>query len=191
MAIISTRPSIALVKTRWRKKGPRPLADRAGVIGANLWKIAHEIYRHLESEGFRFTSDRMVTEVLAELVAFLLPLVDRAAYGHLGDEDRATLVNETGRHLAVTMENNQLDLLGPGDYHKAFIDLLNERGEAYAHFEYRDGEPGFACLRYLAERVAEAMAPAGNKWVVEQMMEIDAPEMVRLVGKLVDQVVKS
>ncbi|HXZ49060.1 MAG TPA: hypothetical protein VEG27_08565 [Usitatibacter sp.] len=190
MAIISTRPSIALVKTRWRKKGPRPLADRAGVIGANLWKIALEIYRHLEGEGFRFTSDRMVTNVLAELIAFLVPLVDRAVYGHLSDEDRATLLGETGRHLAATMENNQLDLLGPGDYRGPFIDLLNERGDAYARLEYREGEPGFACLRYFAERVAEAMAPAGNKWVVEQMMEIEAPEMVRLVRKLVDQVAK-
>ena len=191
MAIISTRPSIALVKTRWRKKGPRSLADRAGVIGANVWKIALEIYKHLESEGFRFASDRMVTDVLAEHIAFLVQVVDRAVYGALSEEDRATLIGEVARHLAATMENNQRDLFGPGDYRQAFIDLLNARFDAYARFDYPEGEPGFACLRYFADQVVDAMASAGNKWVVEQMMEIEAPEMVRLVRKLVDQTVKS
>ena len=65
MAIISSRPSIALIKTRWRKKGDRSLAERAGVIGANVWKISLEIFKHMEKEGFRFGSDRLVTDVLA------------------------------------------------------------------------------------------------------------------------------
>jgi hypothetical protein len=59
MAIISSRPSVALVKTRWRKKGPRTLAERAGVIGANVWKISLEIFKHMEKEGFRFGSGRV------------------------------------------------------------------------------------------------------------------------------------
>ena len=136
MAIISSRPSIALVKTRWRKKGARTLADRAGVIGANIWKIALEIFKHMEKEGFRFGSDRLVTVVLAEFIAFLVQLVDRSVYGKLSEPDRATLIGELVRHLASTMENNQLDLLGPGEHRKPFIDLLNARFEEYASFEY-------------------------------------------------------
>ena len=33
------------------------------------------------------------------------------------------------------------------------------------------------------------MASGDNKWVVEQMMDIEAPKMVRLVKKLVEQTV--
>jgi hypothetical protein len=33
------------------------------------------------------------------------------------------------------------------------------------------------------------MAGSGNKWVIEQIMDIEAPEMVRLIRKLVDQTV--
>jgi hypothetical protein len=187
MAIISSRPQIALVKTRWRKKGPRTLAERAGVIGANVWKIALEIFKHMEKEGFRFGSDRLVTDVLSECIAFLVQLVDRAVYGKLAEADRAALVSEVVRHLAATMENNQLDLFGPGEYRKPFIDLLNARFGEYAGFEYRDGEPGYPCLRCFATRVADAMAEGDNKWVVEQMMDIEAPEMARLVRKLVEQ----
>jgi hypothetical protein len=187
MAIISSRPQIALVKTRWRKKGPRTIEERAGVIGANVWKIALEVFKHMEKEGFRFGSDRLTTEVLSEFIAFLVQLADRAVYGRLAEEERAALIGAVVRHLAATMENNQQDLFGPGEYRKAFIDLLNARFGEYAGFEYRDGEPGYPCLRFFAGKVADAMAPGDNKWVVEQMMDIEAPEMVRLVRKLVEQ----
>ena len=186
MAIISTRPSIALVKTRWRNKGTRTLADRAGVIGANVWKIALEIFKHMERDGFRFGSDRMVTDVLAEFIAFLVQLVDRAVYGRLSEADRATLIGELARHLAATMENNQQDLFGPGEYRKPFIALLNARFGEYAEFVFRDGEPPLPCLLFLASKVSDAMASGDNKWVVEQVMDVEAPEMVLLVRKLVD-----
>lgn len=187
MAIISSRPQIALVKTRWRKKGARTVEERAGVIGTNVWKIALEVFKHMEKEGFRFGSDRLTTEVIAEFIAFLVQLADRAVYGRLAEEERAALIGAVVRHLAATMENNQQDLFGPGEYRKPFIDLLNARFGEYAGFEYRDGEPGYPCLRYFAGKVADAMASGDNKWVVEQMMDIEAPEMVRLVRKLVEQ----
>lgn len=187
MAIISSRPSIALVKTRWRKKGERTLAERAGVIGANVWKISLEVFKHMEKEGFRFGSDRLVTDVLAEFIAFLVQLADRAVYGKLSEADRAALIGEVVRHLAATMENNQQDLFGPGEYRKPFIDLLNARFGEYAGFDYPGGEPGYPCLRFFAAKVSDAMASGDNKWVVEQMMDIEAPEMVRLVGKLIEQ----
>ena len=187
MAIISSRPSVPLIKTRWRKKGARTLADRAGVIGANVWKIALEIFKHMEKEGFRFGSDRLVTDVLAEFIAFLVQLTDRAVYGRLGEADRATLIAAVVGHLAATMENNQLDLFGPGEYRKPFIDLLNDRFGEYAGFEYPGGEPGYPCLRFFATRVSDVMASSDNKWVVEQIMDIEAPEMVRVIRKLVDQ----
>jgi hypothetical protein len=186
MAIISSRPHITLAKIRWRQKTARTLADRAGVIGANIWKISVEIFRHMEKEGFRFGSDRLVTDFLAELIAFLVQLADRSVYGRLSDADRATLIAEVAKHLATTVENNGLDLFGPGEYRRPFIDLLNARFEDYATFEYSGTDPGYSCLRFFAIKVSEAMASSENKWVVEQVMEIEAPEMVRVMKKLMD-----
>jgi hypothetical protein len=189
MAIISTRPSVVLVKTRWRKKGERTLADRAGVIGANVWKIALEIFKHMEREGFRFGSDRVVTDVLTEFIAFLVQLVDRIVYEKLSEADRTTLIGEVARHLAATMENNQQDLFGPGEYRNPFIDLLNARFEEYAEFSSSAGAPSYPCLIFFAAKVSDAMSAGDNRWVVEQVIEIEAPEMVRVVGKLVEQTV--
>jgi len=189
MAIISSRPSVVPVKTRWRKTGERTLAERAGVIGANLWRVSLEIFRHMEKEGFRFGSDRMTTAVIAEFIAFVVQLADRAVYGRLSEGDRAALIGEVVRHLAATMENNQRDLLGPGDHRQPFIDLLNARFGEYAAFEYAGAEPGYACLQFFAGKVADAMAGGDNKWVVEQVIDIEAPEMLRFVGKLIEQTV--
>ena len=190
MAIISTRPSIGLIKTRWRhKKVPRTPDERAGVIGANIWKISIEIFKHLEKDGFRFGSDRQVTAIITEFIAFLVQLTDRAVYGRSSDAERAELINALAGHLAKTMENNQLDLLGPGDYRAPFIQTLNDRFEDYAQFDYVARDPGYACVRYFGSKVSDAMASSDNKWVLEHMMEIEAPEMVRLIKKLVDEVV--
>ncbi len=189
MAIISSRPSAMLIKTRWRnKQGPRTLDDQAGVIGANLWKIALAIYKHLEKDGFKFGSDRQVTTVLTELIAFLLQMTDRLVHGQLNDADRTTLITSVAGHLAKTMENNQLDLFGPGDYKTPFIAALNARSRDYAEFEYPEKSPGYACLRYMGEVIADAMPTSDNKWLVEQMVDVEAPEMVRLTKKLVGEV---
>jgi hypothetical protein len=193
MAIIgSSRPTVALVKTRWRKKGARTLPEIAGNIGANVWKIALEVFKHMEKEGFRFGSDRMVTTVLTEFIAFLVQLADRSVYGRLPQDDRATLIGETVRHLAATMENNQQDLFGPGDYRKPFIDLLNARFADYATFEFPGASPDYSCLGFFAAKVSDAMvsdpaASGDNKWVIEQMMDIEAPEMVLLMNKLIER----
>lgn len=193
MAIISSsRPVVALVKTRWRKKGARTLPELAGILGANVWKIALEVFKHMEKEGFRFGSDRMVTNVLTEFIAFLVQLIDRSVYARLPEADRAVLIVETVRHLAATMENNQQDLLGPGDYRKPFIDLLNARFADYAKFDFPGAAADYPCLSFFSAKVSDAMvsdpsASGDNKWVTEQMMDIEAPEMVLLVNRLVDR----
>lgn len=191
MAILSTRPAIGLIKTRWRnRKSQRTIEELAGVIGANIWKIALEIYKHLERDGFRFGTDRQVTHVMMEFIAFLIQLTDRTVYGRRGDADRALLIHAVAGHVAKTMENNQLDLFGPGDYRAPLIQMLNERFEEYARFDYIERDPGYPCLRYFGDKVSEAMASSDNKWVLEQMIEVESPEMVRAIKKLVDETVE-
>jgi hypothetical protein len=46
-------------------------------------------------------------------------------------------------------------------------------------------------LRFFAAKVSDVMAASSNKWVIEQIMDIEAPEMVRLIKKLVDQTVNT
>jgi len=176
------------VKTKFRKKGPKTLEERAGVVGMYIWRLAQETFRHMGKEDFNFGSEEQVTSVITEFVAFLVQVTDRIVYGQLSEADRVAFINALGRHLAQTMQTNQLDFKGAGNHMTPFIDTLNRRFADYAEFEYTDKGPGYGFLRYLGERVAEAMSMADNKWVKEYVMEIEAPEMLKTVKRLVGEV---
>lgn len=177
------------MKTRFRAKGPKSVADRANVVGYNLWKIAQETVRHMEKEGFKFASDAQLVAVMTEVIAFLVQVADRTVYGQLSEEDRATFVNALGRDLAGHAQTNLSAILGPGDHSRRFIDTLNARFADYAEYDFsRASGPSYAFVRYLGDRVSAEMAQTDNKWVVEHVMEIEAPEAVKLLRKLVHEV---
>lgn len=176
------------VKTRFRKSGPKTVEERASVVAVAIWKAAHEAFRHMGKENFNFTSPEQVTGFVTEFIAFLVQIADRIVYGQISEPDRAAFVNALARHLARNMQESQAELRGPGEYVKPFIDTLNARFADYAQCEYGPGGPGYAFVRYLGERVAEIMQAADNKWVLEYVMEIEAPEAVKVVKKAVGEV---
>jgi len=177
------------LKTKWhsskrrRSKGVRTLEDRATVVGVSIWKIAFNTFKHMETEGFRFGSDEQVTAVVNELIAFLLQVSDRLVYGQLSESERAEFITAVGRHLAATVDSNVRDFLGEGDHGGRFIATINSRTGDYAEFEFKDGGPGYAFVRYLGEKVSEAMAETDNKWVIEHVMEIEVPEAIKLLKR--------
>ena len=81
-----------------------------------------------------------------------------------------------------------VDRGGPGEYRKSLIDTLNARGADYAEFDFPGGAPSYAALRYLGDKMAEAMAGTDSKWVIEQVIEIEAPEAVKTIRRLVHEV---
>lgn len=195
------------MKTRFRAKGPKTVADRANVIGYNLWKIAQETVRHMEKEGFKFASDAQLVAVMTEVIAFLVQIADRLVYGQVSEEDRAVFVNALGRDLAGHAETNLAAILGSGesasapsmargphlapigDHARRFIDTLNARFADYAEYDFsRESGPSYAFVRYLGDRISAEMAQTDNKWVVEHVMEIEAPEAIKLLRKLVHEV---
>lgn len=182
------------IKAKWheskrtRSKGSKTLVERAGVVGVNLWKIAFATYKEMEKGGFPFGTDGQVISVLSELIAFLIQVVDRSVYGKLDESERRAFINALAKHLANTIQSNMRDISGDGNYIPPFIDMLNKRLKDYAEFEYGHDGPGYAFTRYLGERISEAMAATDNKWVIEHVMEIEAPAALELVKKVVDEV---
>jgi hypothetical protein len=187
------------LKTRWHRsrrsrkniegsKKPKTVEDLAGVIAFNIWKLAQEIFRHMAKEGFAFNDDQVMT-VITEVVAFLTQIADRMVYGKLSDEERARFVNAVAQNLVRTAQANQEELYGPGDYAGPFVTVLNERFAEYAECSYdEESGPGYAFRRLLGEKVYEAMATTDNKWVIEHVMEIETPDAVKNMRRLVTDV---
>lgn len=175
------------MRTKFRTGASKTIEDRAGVVGFNIWKIANETWKHMEKEGFRLGDDRQLAAVITEMIAYLVQIADRLVYGQLSEDERARFVNALGQHLARTMDSNMLDMFGPGDYTTPFIQALNARAGDYAEFEFQNYAPSYGFVRYLGEKMSEAMAATDNKWVIEHVMEIEAPAALKLLRKLMGE----
>ncbi len=172
------------IKSKWHKKDkPKSLEEVAGALGFIAWRAAHERADKMYNAGFNFASKGQLLAVVGEYVAFLLQLADRLAYGRLDEQQRPVFVGALAKHLINTMVENLTDDFGPGEYREAFVDKLNERMEAYADFEYDGDQPGYQALRYLGNCIDEVMGSKDNKWVTEQVVEIEAPEVIKNLKK--------
>ena len=61
---------------------------------------------------------------------------------------------------------------------------MNERLEDYSTLTFEAGEPGFDFLRYAGARVLGVLGDdQTNRWVMDQVMDIDGPDVVRQLAK--------
>jgi hypothetical protein len=184
------------LRTRWHRSSrsernregsrqPKRREDLASAVAFNIWKLAKDAFLHMEKEDFRFPKDSQAVDVIAEFSIFILHIIDRMIYGKVEEEERTVLINGIAKHLAQTFVDNQMDLLGPGDYMAPFIDKLNERLSNYAECGFDENGPGHDFMRYLGQQVAEIMAESDNKWVLEQVMDIEAPALAERIRPMV------
>lgn len=172
------------VKSRWHNKGKSRTPEEMGAALAFIaWRIAMNVIKNMQQSGFGYPSGPVQLNIIEEFMAFLIQVVDRLVYGHVDEEARERLVGTLALRLVDTMVDNQMDVLGPGDYRSALIARLNERLDDYAGLSFSEEEPGFGFLRYLGDKVKMAMAGENNRWVVEQIIEIEAPEAVKTIRK--------
>ena len=180
------------IKSKWhhseRNEAQRKsFADSAGALAFIIWRLSVEHARELHREGFDYASDHERIRVISEYCAFALQLVDRLAHRGTDDDSRTTLIITLGRRLADQMQDNLLDVAGPGDYRAPFVEMLNDRLDDYARFEFDEDEPGFEALRYLGDRVMRTMGTSQtNRWVIDHVMEISAPELFEKISTSVN-----
>jgi len=173
------------IRSRWKDKGrERSLEDVAGALAFIEWRIAGGALLNLENEGFQTDTQLQRLEVLEELCSFLVHVTDRLVHESLDDEGRQRFIIALALKLADTYHDNRVDAQGRGqDFRQPFIDKLNVRMGDYADFRFDDGEPGYAFKRYLGECVTNSMGPKDRKWISDQVMEIEVPEMLKTLKK--------
>jgi hypothetical protein len=172
---------MARIRTRWHnKQKPKSIETIAGAMGMNIWKMASGTATKMYNEGFNFKSNSQLLDLIGEFVIFLVQLSDRIAYEELDAEQRQRFTQALAAHLVGTMVENQIEELGPGDgYQQAFIEKLNQRLDGYAEFSVVGGDPSYQMLRYLGTLADQVMGGSDNKWVIEHVMEVEAPVLVK------------
>lgn len=173
------------VKSRWANKDRKHSAqEAASALAFIAWRIAGNMVLNLENEGFQTETNVQRLRVMSESLAFLVHITDRMLADIMTPEQRQAFITAYALKLADYMQENMDDLAGADkDYRKVFIDVLNERMGDYAEFSFGEGAPGYAFKRYLGEKVTESMGPRDRKWISDQVMEIEVPEMLKSLNK--------
>jgi hypothetical protein len=168
------------LKTKWRDKDRnRSLDDNAVALASNIWRIAVACAKNLHEQDYVYESDGQRLAVVSEYLAFLVHLSDRLTAAQMVEEERVRFVTAVARAVTRHLHDNQTDLIGPGNHGTAFIALLNERSRDYAEMPFDAEMASYSALRYLAEKIQALMGSEQvNRWIAEQVIEIDGPEAV-------------
>jgi hypothetical protein len=175
------------IKTKWNQKDrERSLSETASAVAFILWRIGQQGILNLENEGFQTDSQAQRVDIMEEFLAFLLHIVDRMTADDLSMGERQIFITALAKHLADRVQENRTDIQGSGEYRQSLIELLNRRAADYAGFSFTDGEPGYAFRRYFGENVRAVMGERDNKWITDQVMDIEVPEAMKPLRKAVN-----
>ena len=170
------------IKSRWFKDDqPKTAKQSASVMAAITWRLAQNAVKQMRVAQFDIDPGPQYFAFLSEFLVFLIQVADRIAYAQLPGAYRAEFTTALVNRVAEILEENQETLLGaPAErgYKSAFIELFNEESADYATMGYGEAGPDFAFLRYLGNRVMDIMVKKDQSWVIDQIMEIEAPQAV-------------
>ena len=166
------------------------MAELAGVVGTLGWKLSQEAIRSMRGAQFDIDVGRQYFDFVCEYLAFILQAADRVAYRKLAPEKRVDFTTSLARKFADIVEDNRGMLRGPvevGRCRSHFIALANQRGADYADFGYHEKDgPDFGFRRFLGSCVREIVPAKDHAWVIDQVMEIEAPEAARALERTLD-----
>ena len=182
------------IKSHWFKTGaPKSAQQQASAMAFIVWRVAQNMLKRMRGAHFDVAVGVPYFAFMREVLVFLIAVVDRTAYAKMDPTTRASFITALVLNCANTLAGNETDLLGPrsdgAPYQDSFIDLVNELASHYAEFgadaqaakadEAFTPDSGF--LRYFGSRLEPTLPPRDQRWVLDQVMAIEAPEAVDIV----------
>ena len=182
------------IQNTWRESQESVSIEDNAIASAYLcWKIALARAKELYIQDFDYESDEQRVAVIREYLFFLVHVTDRLTYTTFQFEERIEyiqkLANETARHY----QRNAEELFEPGFNHtKIYLSGLNERINEYGTLSFENSTPGYQMLRCFGNQLQQQMSSTqSNKWVIDQTIEIDAPQAVISLKKGITSLLSS
>ncbi len=176
------------VKSTWHKTQVKTIDDIAGALAFNAWRITKNQLTDLINEAFVIEKEQ-VFGVITEYLCYLIQCVDRLVFDQLNTQQRQELIIALAKKAADHYHENKQERIGTGDHWQEFINTYNSRAQDYADYEFKDSEPNYLFMRYFGEKVQKAMTVADEKWITQQMVEIQAPKAFQALKKSVNDLV--
>lgn len=178
------------VKTAWFREGEdgHGPQDQATALSVTVWKLADKAVISLSHAEYDIITPQRGFTLLAELIAYMVHLVDRMVHGRIDDEERAELIGALGVKMAEILEDNIHTVVGDHGhpYVEAILNKFNQRWADYAGFDFDPETPNFVVKRYLANCIREVMEARDQSWIADQIIEIEAPAFISPLKKQVE-----
>lgn len=185
-------PPAIRVKSHWFKAGGQTPEQQAGAVAFIAWRVAQQMLKRMRAAGFDIDPGPAYFGFMREVLVFLLAVADRMAFERLASEDRARFLTALVHHVAGHLQDNEGDLLGRPDgpdWAERFVLQFEALQGHYAEFDAEPGtapeagfRPGFAFYRYLGHRLEPGLPEKDRRWVLDQVMAIEAPDAVELIA---------
>ena len=190
--VVGSNTMATRIRDRWRNTGqPVPLEENAKALAYVCWQLALTSARNLHAEDYIYNDDQQRVGVIREYLIFLVHVADRLAFDLLDESDRPEFVSALAYNCGSQLQRNASEILGSGDYRDAFIAALNDRSSDYGQCSFQSGLPGYSLLRVFGDRVKAIMGDdQTNRWVIDQVMEIDGPDLAKRLSKSFSNLVK-
>ena len=173
-----------IMKTRIRDQWRNPeqqasTEDNARALAYICWQLALTATRNLHAEDFLYQNDNQRVAVIREYLVFLVHTADRLAFAALDETQRTPFISLLAHDCADHLQRNAHEILGEGDYAGQFIEMLNQRNSGYGRCTFDNGQAGYSLLRTFGDHIQAIMGQdQTNRWVIDQIMDIDGPEVV-------------
>lgn len=180
------------IKSQWFKAGAEKTPEQqASAVAFITWRVAQQMLKRMRSAGFDIDPGPAYFGFMREVLVFLLVVVDRLAYEGFAPEVRQRFVAALVLRVADFLQENEGDLLGAAEgdsWADRFIDQFNVLQAHYAEFGADPQAapeagfvPDFAFYRYLGHRIEPGLPEKDRRWVIDQVMAIEAPDAVEIV----------
>ena len=169
------------IKSRWSKKDKTHTVEEiGGALAFIVWKLAMNTMLSMENADYKTETNKDRLDIITEVLAITIHIVDRMTIERFDENERIRFMTELATKCAKHLHDNMRDIGVEGDFKSSFIELLNQRMADYSGFDFDEKEgPSFAMRRFFGDEVSKVMINVDDKkWVGQQMMDIEIPEIM-------------
>ena len=187
----------ARIRTGWKNRDREiSIEDFANALSAICWRLSLNAAKNLHEQDFIYHNDYQRINVIREYLFFLIHCADRLMHEQIDDEDRITFITALSKDSYRHFAQNSLEILSAAGGYKptieSYIESLNSTMTALSDFRFEQDAPGYEMFRLLGSRVLDIMGDSQtNKWVIDQVMDIDGPEAYEIFKKSFDNLKRS
>jgi hypothetical protein len=176
------------IKSQWHDdEAARSPEEIGGAIAFICWRIALDKAINLHGAHFVFENDQQRLMVITEYLIYQVQIADRLIHKVMEPPKRTAIITTLVTKLAEHYQDNATDLLGVDQHDQQFIARYNQRATEYAELNWDDEGPSYSFFRHLGFEIQQVMGyqEHDNRWVIDQVMDVDGPEIYKQLSRAV------